>query len=103
MKAQRKAANTARWAVTITKVRIRQALARARWQLVTFCGYRERNQSAVALKKTPGLSALASNEPVCPRLCDIAWNSSHYVLAFKSRGLCLMIVQQLFQQRVQLD
>ncbi len=38
MKAQRKAAHTARWAVTMTKVRIRQALARTRWQLVTFCG-----------------------------------------------------------------
>ena len=37
-KAQRKAAHTARWAVTMTKVRIRQALARTRWQLVTFCG-----------------------------------------------------------------
>ena len=38
MKAQRKAAHTARWAVTMTKVRIRQALARTRWQLITFCG-----------------------------------------------------------------
>jgi hypothetical protein len=56
MKAQRKAAHTARWAVTMTKVRIRQAVARTRWQLVTFCGYRERNQSAVVLKKAPGLS-----------------------------------------------
>jgi hypothetical protein len=37
-KAQRKAAHTARWAVTMTKVRIRQTLARTRWQLVTFCG-----------------------------------------------------------------
>ena len=37
-KAQRKAAHTARWAVTMTKVRIRQALAQTRWQLVTFCG-----------------------------------------------------------------
>jgi hypothetical protein len=37
-KAQRKAANTARWAVTMTKVRIRRVLARTRWQLVTFCG-----------------------------------------------------------------
>jgi hypothetical protein len=36
--AQRKAANTARWAVTMTKVRIRQVLSRTRWQLVTFCG-----------------------------------------------------------------
>jgi hypothetical protein len=38
MKAQRKAAHTARWAVTMAKVRIRRALARARWQSVTFCG-----------------------------------------------------------------
>jgi hypothetical protein len=36
--AQRKAARTARWAVTMTKVRIRKAIARTRWQLVTFCG-----------------------------------------------------------------
>jgi hypothetical protein len=37
-KAQVKAAKTARWAVTMTKVRIRQVTARTRWQLVTFCG-----------------------------------------------------------------
>ncbi len=36
--AQREAAKTARWAVTMTKVRIRQVLSRTRWQLVTFCG-----------------------------------------------------------------
>jgi len=36
--AQAKAARTARWAVTMTKVRIRQVAARTRWQLVTFCG-----------------------------------------------------------------
>lgn len=36
--AQKKTALTARWAVTMTKVRIRQVLARTRWQLVTFCG-----------------------------------------------------------------
>ena len=36
--AQRKAAITARWAVTMTKVRIRLVLARTHWQLVTFCG-----------------------------------------------------------------
>jgi hypothetical protein len=36
--AQRKAARTARWAVTMTKVRIRRVLARTRWQLVTFTG-----------------------------------------------------------------
>jgi hypothetical protein len=38
VEAQRKAARTARWAVTMTKVRIRQTLSRTRWQLVTFCG-----------------------------------------------------------------
>ena len=38
IKAERKAAQTARWAVTMTKVRIRQVLARTRWQLLTFCG-----------------------------------------------------------------
>jgi hypothetical protein len=37
-KAQRKAAHTARRAVTMAKVRVRQAMARTRWQLVTFCG-----------------------------------------------------------------
>src|SRR5205807_7189874 len=36
--AQRKAAKTARWAVTMTKVRIRRVLSRTRWQLVTFSG-----------------------------------------------------------------
>jgi hypothetical protein len=37
-KAQKKASKTARWAVTMTKVRIRRVLARTRWQLVTFYG-----------------------------------------------------------------
>jgi hypothetical protein len=36
--AQQKAARTARWAVTMTKVRIRQVTSRTRWQLVTFYG-----------------------------------------------------------------
>lgn len=36
--AQRKAAITARWAVTMTKVRIRRVLARTHWQLVVFVG-----------------------------------------------------------------
>jgi hypothetical protein len=36
--AQKKAAKTARWAITMTKVRIRQVLSRTRWQLVTFYG-----------------------------------------------------------------
>lgn len=36
--AQTKSALTARWAVTMTKVRIRKTLARTRWQLVTFNG-----------------------------------------------------------------
>jgi len=36
--AQEKAALTARWAVTMAKVRIRQAVSRTRWQLVTFYG-----------------------------------------------------------------
>jgi hypothetical protein len=35
---QRKADNVGRWAVTMTKVRIRKVLSRTRWQLVTFCG-----------------------------------------------------------------
>src|SRR5712691_9030437 len=37
-KAQEKAAHTARWAVTMVKVRIRQIASRTRWQLVTFYG-----------------------------------------------------------------
>lgn len=36
--AQEKAARTARWAVTMVKVRIRQVASRTRWQLVTFYG-----------------------------------------------------------------
>jgi hypothetical protein len=36
--AQEKAAKTARWAVTMTKVRIRRVLSKTRWQLITFCG-----------------------------------------------------------------
>ena len=37
-KAQKKSVITARWAVTMTKVRIRQVLSRTRWQFVTFYG-----------------------------------------------------------------
>lgn len=36
--AQQKAAVTARWAVTMAKVRIRQVVSRTRWRLVTFYG-----------------------------------------------------------------
>jgi hypothetical protein len=36
--AQQDAARTARWAVTMTKVRIRQVRSRTRWQFVTFYG-----------------------------------------------------------------
>jgi hypothetical protein len=36
--AQQKAARTARWAVIMTKVRIRRVASRTRWQLVTFYG-----------------------------------------------------------------
>jgi len=36
--AQQKAALTARWAVTMVKVRIRRVASRTRWQLVTFYG-----------------------------------------------------------------
>src|SRR5207247_5147864 len=36
--AQQKAAITARWAVTMVKVRIRRVASRMRWQLVTFYG-----------------------------------------------------------------
>jgi hypothetical protein len=36
--AQKRAARTARWAVIMTKVRIRRVMARTRWQLVTFGG-----------------------------------------------------------------
>jgi hypothetical protein len=37
-RAQLLAAKTARWAVTMTKVRIRRCIAKTRWQLVTFLG-----------------------------------------------------------------
>jgi len=37
-KAQQSAANTARWAVTMTKVRIVRFIAKTKWQLVTFVG-----------------------------------------------------------------
>jgi hypothetical protein len=37
-KAQEKAARTARWAITMSKVRIRRVVSRTRWQLVTFGG-----------------------------------------------------------------
>jgi hypothetical protein len=37
-KAQRKAARTARWAVTMTKVRIRRVLSRTRWEMITCYG-----------------------------------------------------------------
>jgi hypothetical protein len=36
--AQQEAARTARWAVTMAKVRIRRVASRTRWQLVTFYG-----------------------------------------------------------------
>jgi hypothetical protein len=36
--AQQKAERTARWAVTMAKVRIRRVASRTRWQLVTFYG-----------------------------------------------------------------
>jgi len=36
--AQQKSARTARWAVIMTKVRIRQVKSRTRWQFVTFYG-----------------------------------------------------------------
>ncbi len=38
IEAQQKAARTARWAMTMVKVRIRQVVSRTRWQLVTFYG-----------------------------------------------------------------
>jgi hypothetical protein len=36
--AQQNAARTARWAVTMTKVRIARCIAKTKWQLVTFVG-----------------------------------------------------------------
>lgn len=36
--AQQSASRTARWAVTMTKVRIRGMIAKTKWQLVTFHG-----------------------------------------------------------------
>jgi hypothetical protein len=40
VKAQKKRARTARWAVTMTNVRIRQVAAQTQWQLVVFQGKR---------------------------------------------------------------
>jgi hypothetical protein len=37
-KAQEKSVRTTRWSMTMAKVRIAQAMARTRWQLVTFLG-----------------------------------------------------------------
>ena len=37
-RAQRRAARTAKWATTMTKVRIRRLLAKTKWQLITFPG-----------------------------------------------------------------
>lgn len=37
-KAGKKSVRTARWSMTMAKVRIRQAMARTNWQLVTFMG-----------------------------------------------------------------
>ena len=36
--AQKKAARTGRWAVTMAKVRIRRVLSRTHWQLISICG-----------------------------------------------------------------
>jgi hypothetical protein len=38
--AQKKAARTAKWVVTMTKVRIRKTIAKTRWQLISFNGPR---------------------------------------------------------------
>ena len=46
-KAQEKAALTARWAVTMAKVRIRRVASRTRWQLVTF--YRKSGGESVGV------------------------------------------------------
>jgi len=46
-KAQQKAARTAKWTVTMAKVRIRRVLARTRWQLVSFYGPRGRESVGV--------------------------------------------------------
>jgi hypothetical protein len=49
--AQQKAARTARWAVTMTKVRIRQVVSRTRWQFVTFYG--KSGASVVSIRSSP--------------------------------------------------
>jgi len=63
-KAQQKAARTARWAVTMTKVRIRWVASRTRWQLVTFYG-KSRSESVgvvdlLAIRKDHGVPALGT-------------------------------------------
>jgi hypothetical protein len=46
-RAQTQAARTGKWAVTMTKVRIRRVLSRTRWQLVTFLGKAGRESTGV--------------------------------------------------------
>ncbi len=59
--AQQKAARTARWAVTMAKVRIRRVASRTRWQLVTFYGESGAESVGVvdmlAIRKDHGLHA----------------------------------------------
>jgi hypothetical protein len=70
--AQQKAARTARWAVTMTKVRIRRVVARTRWQLVTFFGVKGGESAGVVDQGTAQFLAikknlLASLEPIRDR------------------------------------
>jgi hypothetical protein len=44
---QQKVFRTERWAVTMTKVRIRQIVSRTRWQLVTFYGKSGRESAGI--------------------------------------------------------
>jgi hypothetical protein len=61
------------------------------------------NPSDEVNERYSDFSTVRRREPVCPRLSDVDWNSSRHAVAFKPRELCLMIVQQSFQQRVQFD
>jgi hypothetical protein len=57
-KAQKKSVRTARWSMTMAKVRISRALARTRWQTVTFLGRAGRESvgivDLIAIRKDHG-------------------------------------------------
>ena len=60
--AQQKAALTARWAVTMAKVRIRRVASRTRWQLVTFYGKGGSESVGVVASRTETRRGLGNSE-----------------------------------------